>query len=103
MAGLVPAIPIIGALSILIEIAGTSPATTPPVLPLSHEMLQINLCLLSPPSIEAGPEGTLSGDLFVASRATVNALDQELRFVRQRIFDAKVRSKLKVRTAGTHE
>jgi hypothetical protein len=34
MAGLVPAIPIIGDCTILIEIAGTSPAMTPRVLPL---------------------------------------------------------------------
>jgi hypothetical protein len=37
MAGLVPAIPINGHCSILIEIAGTSPAMTPRVLPLLHK------------------------------------------------------------------
>jgi hypothetical protein len=39
MAGLVPAIPIIGHCAIVIEIAGTSPAMTPRVLPLLRQGL----------------------------------------------------------------
>src|SRR5262249_49226906 len=40
MAGLVPAIPIIERCAILIEIAGTSPAMTPQVLPLLRVSIQ---------------------------------------------------------------
>jgi hypothetical protein len=49
MAGLVPAIPIIGHCAILLEIAGTSPAMTPRVLLLLHPASTMGLpCVILP-------------------------------------------------------
>ncbi len=65
MAGLVPAIPIIGHCAMLIEIAGTSPAMTPRVL-LLHQINrgEGNMTVVAAPGLEHRLKREISGDVW---------------------------------------